>query len=76
MTIIVKFIYKMSTILNCRCVKCNTQTLIHKVFTSVGGSEGEIYMNEIVIKHNGIEYTKEDIIKILDLVLEITGERV
>ena len=33
-------------------------------------------MNEIVIEHNGIEYTKEDIIKILDLVLEITGERV
>ena len=33
-------------------------------------------MNDVVIKHNGIEYTKEDIIKILDLVLEITGERV
>ena len=38
--------------------------------------EGGINMNEIVIKHNGIEYTREDIIKMIDLVLEITGEEV
>ena len=31
-------------------------------------------MNDIVIKHNGIEYTKEDIIQMIDLVLEIIGE--
>jgi len=31
-------------------------------------------MNEIVLEHNGIEYTREDIIKMLDLVLEIVGE--
>ena len=33
-------------------------------------------MNEIVIKHNGIEYTKEDIIEMLDLVFSIVGEEV
>jgi hypothetical protein len=33
-------------------------------------------MDEIVLKHNGIEYTKEDIIKLLDLVFEIVGEEV
>lgn len=33
-------------------------------------------MKEIVIKHNGIEYTKEDIIKLLDLVFDIVGEEV
>ena len=33
-------------------------------------------MKEIVIEHNGIQYTKEDIIKMLDLVLEIVGEEV
>jgi hypothetical protein len=31
-------------------------------------------MNEIVIEHNGIQYTEEDIIAMLDLVLEIVGE--
>lgn len=31
-------------------------------------------MNEIIIRHNGVEYTKEDIIAMLDLVLEIVGE--
>ena len=33
-------------------------------------------MNEIVIEHNGVQYTKEDIIKMLDLVLELVGEEV
>lgn len=33
-------------------------------------------MKEIVIKHNGIEYTREDIIKLLDLVFDIVGEDV
>ena len=33
-------------------------------------------MNEIVLEHNGIEYTKEDIINMLDLVFEIVGEEV
>jgi hypothetical protein len=30
-------------------------------------------MNEIVLTHNGISYTKEDIIEMLDLVMEIVG---
>ena len=38
--------------------------------------KAEFYMKEIVIKHNGIEYTKEDIIKLLDLVFDIVGEEV
>ena len=33
-------------------------------------------MTEIVIEHNGVQYTKEDIIKMLDLVLDIVGEEV
>jgi hypothetical protein len=33
-------------------------------------------MKEIIIKHNGIEYTEEDIIQLLDLVFEIVGEDV
>ena len=33
-------------------------------------------MKEIVLKHNGIEYTREDIIKLLDLVFDIVGEEV
>ena len=33
-------------------------------------------MNEIIIEHNGVQYTKEDIIQMLDLVLEIVGEEV
>ena len=35
-----------------------------------------VNMEEIVLKHNGIEYTKEDIIQMLDLVFEIVGEEV
>ena len=31
---------------------------------------------EIVITHNGIEYTKEDIVKMLELVFELVGEEV
>lgn len=33
-------------------------------------------MKEIIIKHNGIEYTEEDIIEMLDLVFSIVGEQV
>ena len=33
-------------------------------------------MNEIVLEHNGIEYSKEELIKLLDLVFEIVGEEV
>ena len=33
-------------------------------------------MEEIVLTHNGISYTKEDIIEMLDLVMEIVGEEV
>ena len=33
-------------------------------------------MKEIVLKHNGIEYTREDMIKLLDLVFDIVGEEV
>ena len=38
--------------------------------------EGGINMEEIVLTHNGISYTKEDIIEMLDLVMEIVGEEV
>ena len=38
--------------------------------------EGGINMEEIVLKHNGIEYSKEELIKLLDLVFEIVGEEV
>ena len=38
--------------------------------------EGGINMEEIVLTHNGISYTKEDIIQMLDLVMEIVGEEV
>ena len=31
-------------------------------------------MKDVIIKHNGVEYTEEDIIAMLDLVLEIVGE--
>lgn len=31
-------------------------------------------MNDVIIRHNGVEYTEEDIIEMLDLVLEIVGE--
>ena len=33
-------------------------------------------MKEIIIKHNGIEYTEEDIIEMLDFVFSIVGEQV
>jgi hypothetical protein len=33
-------------------------------------------MKEIIIEHNGIKYSEEDIIKLLDLVFEIVGEDV
>ena len=33
-------------------------------------------MKEIVIQHNGISYTKEDLIQLIDLVMEIVGEEV
>ena len=35
-----------------------------------------VNMEEIVLKHNGISYTKEDLIEMLDLVMEIVGEEV
>ena len=46
-----------------------TQKLQKNLWEKVG-----VNMNDIVIKHNGIEYTREDIIKMIELVLEITGE--
>ena len=46
-----------------------TQKLQKNLWEKVG-----VNMNDIVIKHNGIEYTKEDIIQMIDLVLEIIGE--
>ena len=33
-------------------------------------------MKEIVLTHNGIEYSKEELIRLLDLVFEIVGEEV
>ena len=33
-------------------------------------------MKEIVIQHNGISYTEDDIIQLIDLVMEIVGEEV
>ena len=66
---IATFIYNISTIFNCRCGKCTT-----KLQEPLG--EGGIYMKEIIIKHNGIEYTEEDIIQMLDLVYAIVGEEV
>lgn len=46
-----------------------TQKLQKNLWEKVG-----VNMNDIVIKHNGIEYTREDIIEMIDLVLEIIGE--
>ena len=46
-----------------------TQKLQKNLWEKVG-----VNMNDIVIKHNGIEYTNEDIIQMIDLVLEIIGE--
>ena len=46
-----------------------TQKLQENLWEKVG-----VNMNDIVIKHNGIEYTREDIIQMIDLVLEIIGE--
>ena len=31
---------------------------------------------EIVVEHNGVKYSHEDIIKLIDLVFEIVGEQV
>ena len=31
-------------------------------------------MKDVIIRHNGVEYTEEDIIQMLELVLEIVGE--
>ena len=33
-------------------------------------------MKDVIIEHNGVQYTKEDIIEMLDLVMEIVGEDV
>ena len=33
-------------------------------------------MEEIVLTHNGIEYSKEELIRLLDLEFEIVGEEV
>lgn len=33
-------------------------------------------MKEIVFEHNGVQYSKEDLIQLIDLVLEIVGEEV
>lgn len=33
-------------------------------------------MKDVILVHNGVEYTKEDIIKMLELVLELVGEEV
>ena len=48
---------------------------IYTVKTFFGGKVKK-HMKEIVLKHNGIEYTEEDIIQLLDLVFEIVGEEV
>ena len=53
---------------------CSTVVHTQTLQQNVPLGEGGIYMKEIVIKHNGIEYTKEDIIEMIDLVLEIIGE--
>ena len=45
-------------------------------YNKVPLGEGGIYMKEIIIKHNGISYTKDDIIQLIDLVMEIVGEEV
>lgn len=31
-------------------------------------------MKDVIIRHNGVDYTEEDIIAMLDLVMEIVGE--
>jgi len=33
-------------------------------------------MKDVIIEHNGIEYTKEDIIEMLELVFDLIGEEV
>ena len=50
----------------------HTQTL--QQYEPLG--EVGIYMKEIVIQHNGISYTEDDIIQLIDLVMEIVGEEV
>lgn len=72
--IIVTFIYQISPIFNCRSVLCDTMTQTLQKIVPLG--EGGINMEEIVLTHNGISYTKEDIIEMLDLVMEIVGEEV
>jgi len=47
---------------------------IHTIYKEPFGRR--FFMKEIILVHNGIEYTKEDIIKMLDLVFEIVGEEV
>ena len=53
-------------------VICYQQHILQKMFLLGEG----FYMKEIVIEHNGIKYSKEDIIKLLDLVFDIVGEEV
>ena len=57
-----------------KCVKL--QKLQKFTTKNLLGKGGGLYMNEIVLTHNGISYTKEDIIEMLDLVMEIVGEQV
>ena len=51
----------------------SSSTQIQKISNLLGE---RIKMEEIVLKHNGIEYSKEELIKLLDLVFEIVGEEV
>jgi len=57
-----------------KCVKL--QKLQKFTTKNLLGKGGGLYMKQIVIKHNGIEYTEEDIIALLDLVFSIVGEQV
>ena len=34
----------------------------------------KILMEEIILEHNGVKYSKEDLIKLIDKVFEILGE--
>ena len=55
---------------------CSTVVHTQTLQKIVPLGEGGINMKEIVLEHNGISYTKEDIIEMLDLVMEIVGEEV
>jgi len=55
---------------------CSTVVHTQTLQKIVPLGEGGINMEEIVLKHNGIEYSKEELIKLLDLVFEIVGEEV